>query len=44
MAEKEKKKNEKIDMYHCPVHDRLKNKTVAHTFLPLDDNANGLLC
>ena len=44
MAEQEKKKKEKIDMYDFPLHDRLKNKTVAHTFLQLDDNANGLLC
>ena len=35
---------QKIGMYDFTVHDCTQNKTVAHTFLPLLDNANSDLC
>ena len=40
----EKKKRKKIGMYYFPGMIALRNKTVALTFLPSFENANGRLC
>ena len=36
-------KRKKMDMYDFPEHDCTRSKTVAHTFIPSLDNANGRL-
>ena len=36
-------KRKQMDMYDFPEHDCTRNKTVAHTFIPSLDNANGRL-
>ena len=36
-------RRKQMDMYDFPEHDCTRNKTVAHTFIPSLDNANGRL-
>ena len=43
--EKDKQTNKQtMDMYDFPVHDCTQKQTVANTFLPSFNNANGRLC